>query len=112
MGDRFFRNELPEFVPEEAGGEEAVSEAKDSLAKLLSLPYSSFSEKLQRYALELKDTVTQNFQFEYCLKVFLEDAEHTYKPSNWEKRDLGLSGLIMFEFYRNLLDPRDRFQLC
>lgn len=56
MGDRFFRNEMPEFVREEAGGEETAS---DSLKKLLSLPYRSFSEKLQRYALGLKDKVTQ-----------------------------------------------------
>ncbi|CAA7013773.1 unnamed protein product [Microthlaspi erraticum] len=57
MGERFFRNEMPEFFPEVAGGEETVSEGKESLAKLLSLPYSSFSEKLQRYALSLKDKV-------------------------------------------------------
>lgn len=59
MGERFFRNELPEFVPEESDGEdETVTAGKDSLTKLLSLPYKSFSEKLQSYALSLKDKVT------------------------------------------------------
>ncbi|KFK35758.1 hypothetical protein AALP_AA4G032600 [Arabis alpina] len=50
MGERFFRYELPESVPEKYAGE-------DSMTKLLSLPYKSFSEKLQKYALSLKDTV-------------------------------------------------------
>ncbi|ESQ30138.1 hypothetical protein EUTSA_v10011533mg [Eutrema salsugineum] len=59
MGERFFRNEIPEFVPEEVGEEEIVSAGKDSMTKLLSLPYRSFSEKLQRYALSLKDTVVR-----------------------------------------------------
>ncbi|KAJ0242299.1 LanC-like protein GCR2 [Hirschfeldia incana] len=57
MGERFFRNEMPEFVPEDACEDETVSGYKDSLTKLLSLPYRSFTEKLQRYALSLKDTV-------------------------------------------------------
>ncbi|XP_010500915.1 PREDICTED: lanC-like protein GCR2 [Camelina sativa] len=58
MGERFFQNELPEFVPEEsAGDEETVAGGKDSLTRLLSLPYKSFSKKLQRLALSLKDTV-------------------------------------------------------
>ncbi|CAH8255465.1 unnamed protein product [Arabidopsis lyrata] len=58
MGERFSRNELPEFVPEESAGEdETVTAGKDSLTKLLSLPYKSFSEKLQSYALSLKDKV-------------------------------------------------------
>ncbi|KAL1221968.1 LanC-like protein GCR2 [Cardamine amara subsp. amara] len=58
MGERFFRNEMPEFVPEESAvKEETVTAGKDPLTKLLSLPYNSFSEKLQRYALSLKDTV-------------------------------------------------------
>jgi len=59
MGERFFRNEMPEFVPEDLSGEEeTVTECKDSLTKLLSLPYKSFSEKLHRYALSIKDKVT------------------------------------------------------
>ncbi|CAF2055724.1 hypothetical protein Bca4012_098257 [Brassica carinata] len=57
MGERFFPNEIPEFLPEDAGEEETVSTHKDSLTKLLSLPYRSFSKKLQRYALSLKDTI-------------------------------------------------------
>lgn len=48
---------MPEFVSEDAGEEDTVSTDKDSLTKLLSLPYKSFSKKLQRYALSLKDTV-------------------------------------------------------
>lgn len=57
MGERFFPNEIPEFLPEDAGEEETISTHKDSLTKLLSLPYRSFSKKLQRYALSLKDTI-------------------------------------------------------
>ncbi|KAG7649427.1 LanC-like protein GCR2 [Arabidopsis thaliana] len=58
MGTRFFRNEMPEFVPEgSAGEEESFTAGKDSLKKLLSLPYKIFSEKLQSYALSLKDKV-------------------------------------------------------
>lgn len=71
MGERFFRNEMPEFVPEEsAGEEETATEGKDSMTKLLSLPYKSFSRKLQRYALRLKDTVT-HFSIQIMFLGFL-----------------------------------------
>ena len=56
MADRFFPNEMPDFVEEK--DEDSVSVgSEDSLLKLLSMPYSSLSERLKRAGLDLKETV-------------------------------------------------------
>lgn len=47
MADRYFPNDLPDFV----------AEAPDGGRGLLSLPYSSLSERLLRAALRIKDKV-------------------------------------------------------
>lgn len=65
MTDRFFPNEMPDFVPEEeAGGTDKQGEIRtvaqgthESLSKLLSLPYSTLSQRLQRAAIDLKETI-------------------------------------------------------
>ncbi|KAF2285997.1 hypothetical protein GH714_009579 [Hevea brasiliensis] len=60
MADRYFPNEMPPYLPETttAASDEAVTEtSKDSLAKLLSLPYYTLSERLKTSALELKRMV-------------------------------------------------------
>ncbi|OVA00559.1 Lanthionine synthetase C-like [Macleaya cordata] len=58
MADRFFPNQMPDFVSETA--EEGVAESSgDSLLKLLSLPYSSISEKFKRAALGLKESIVK-----------------------------------------------------
>jgi hypothetical protein len=57
MADRFFPNEMPDFVAEEAEDEAASGRAKESLTKLLHLPYKSISERLQKSALYLKEAV-------------------------------------------------------
>lgn len=67
MADRFFPNVMPDFVKEEAEAEaEAASTQQpqeegtsvgDSLMHLLSMPYSSLSQRFQRAALDLKETV-------------------------------------------------------
>ncbi|WOL06039.1 hypothetical protein Cni_G14771 [Canna indica] len=54
MADRFFRNDLPDFVEEEEG---AVTQS--TLHHLLSLPYPKFSDKLLKAALELKGKVVK-----------------------------------------------------
>ncbi|XP_077223750.1 lanC-like protein GCL2 [Tasmannia lanceolata] len=54
MGDRFFPNEMPEFVTE---SEETTTE--DSLTNLLSLPYPKTAEKLMQFALDLKDKIVK-----------------------------------------------------
>ncbi|KAL3612465.1 hypothetical protein D5086_003485 [Populus alba] len=60
MGDRYFPNEMPDYIPETttAAVEETVTERnnKDSLTKLLSLPYNILSQRLKASALDLKDT--------------------------------------------------------
>lgn len=66
MADRFFPNEMPDFVPEEeAEGTDKQGEIRtvaqgtqESLSKLLSLPYSTLSQRLQRAAIDLKETVS------------------------------------------------------
>ena len=54
MADRFFPNEMPDFVAETivTGGT-----TKDSLINLLSVPYKTLSDKLKTSALDLKETV-------------------------------------------------------
>ncbi|XVF70343.1 hypothetical protein PTKIN_Ptkin11bG0154300 [Pterospermum kingtungense] len=58
MGDRFFPNEMPDFVAETTvtvpGGT-----TNDSLTNLLSLPYKTFSDKLKTSALDLKQTIVR-----------------------------------------------------
>ncbi|GLT66548.1 hypothetical protein SLA2020_389060 [Shorea laevis] len=59
MADRFFPNEMPEFVAEAGEDEAASGRAKDSLTKLLHLPYKSLAERLQKSALDLKEAVVR-----------------------------------------------------
>ncbi|KAJ4977244.1 hypothetical protein NE237_002350 [Protea cynaroides] len=56
MADRFFHNEMPDFVPE-ATEERAVEDVADSLLRLLSLPYSALAERFKQAALDLKATI-------------------------------------------------------
>ncbi|XWS63399.1 hypothetical protein CRYUN_Cryun06bG0093500 [Craigia yunnanensis] len=55
MADRFFPNELPDFVAETTERKEEIG---DTLMKLLCMPYSSLSQHFKRTALDLKETVT------------------------------------------------------
>lgn len=63
MGDRYFPNAMPDYIPETTttAVEETVTERnnKDSLTKLLSLPYNILSQRLEASALDLKDTVVR-----------------------------------------------------
>ncbi|KAJ6950237.1 hypothetical protein NC651_004030 [Populus alba x Populus x berolinensis] len=63
MGDRYFPNEMPDYIPETTttAVEETVTERnnKDSLTKLLSLPNNILSQRLKASALDLKDTVVR-----------------------------------------------------
>lgn len=69
MADRYFNNDMPDFVAEtlaesgvtEGEGEVAAQGTQESLMRLLSMPYHSFSERLKRAALDLKETVTPSF---------------------------------------------------
>ncbi|CAI9088548.1 OLC1v1022898C1 [Oldenlandia corymbosa var. corymbosa] len=59
MADRYFPNELPDYKSDAKTMEEesASREAKDSLTKLLRLPYPSLSERLKIAALDIKKKV-------------------------------------------------------
>ncbi|XP_010241998.1 PREDICTED: lanC-like protein GCL2 isoform X2 [Nelumbo nucifera] len=59
MADRFFINEMPEFVAE-TNDETGAEGIEDSLLKLLSLPYPTLAAKLKRTALDLKETIVTN----------------------------------------------------
>lgn len=62
MADRFFPNGMPDFVTEEENPEQEQEKTSgDSLMKLLSMPYSSLSQRFQRAALDLKETVRLSF---------------------------------------------------
>ncbi|KAI3959778.1 hypothetical protein MKW98_029815 [Papaver atlanticum] len=56
MADRFFANEMPDFIDETSNIPGAT---ENSLLKLLALPYSSLSEKLKEKALGLKETIVR-----------------------------------------------------
>ncbi|KDP24150.1 hypothetical protein JCGZ_25807 [Jatropha curcas] len=61
MSDRFFPNLMPDFVSEAspflAPQSEKEETSGDSLMKLLSMPYPSLSQRFQRAALDLKETI-------------------------------------------------------
>ncbi|KAL8167313.1 hypothetical protein V2J09_008812 [Rumex salicifolius] len=64
MADRFFPNEMPEFIPETPLDEptpesSAHTSRGDSLTKLLHLPFRSLSQQLLNSATEIKDTVVR-----------------------------------------------------
>ncbi|KAI3504475.1 hypothetical protein L1887_25973 [Cichorium endivia] len=55
MADRFFPNEMPEFIKEEDPPPPETT--RNPLTKTLSLPYNTFSDKLKRAAFDLKETI-------------------------------------------------------
>lgn len=55
--DRYFPNEMPDFVSETEINEIAREPIEDSLTRLLVLPYRTVSERFKAAALDLKDTV-------------------------------------------------------
>ncbi|XP_075482042.1 lanC-like protein GCL2 [Primulina tabacum] len=68
MADRFFPNEMPDFLPEKQEQESVDRDNQgqirtvaqgtpESLLKLLSLPYYTLSQRLQRAAIDLKETI-------------------------------------------------------
>ncbi|KAJ8764656.1 hypothetical protein K2173_007743 [Erythroxylum novogranatense] len=62
MADRYFPNEMQRYIPETAtsSSNELVTEtSKDSLTKLLYLPYNTLCDRLKTSALDLKDTVVR-----------------------------------------------------
>ncbi|KMT13050.1 hypothetical protein BVRB_4g087620 [Beta vulgaris subsp. vulgaris] len=59
MADRFFPNEMPDYIPESSIITSSTLETGDSLKKLLHLPYKSVCEILKNSALQLKDAVVK-----------------------------------------------------
>ncbi|KAL2937709.1 LanC-like protein GCL2 [Bienertia sinuspersici] len=62
MEQRYFRNELPEYVPETLSSTATTSSQQqgltgNTLLKLLSMDYNSFASLLERQALDIKQTV-------------------------------------------------------
>lgn len=65
MADRYFPNSMPEFVPEDPTLEQEIQRSdqipepgtEGSLTRLLATPYAALSEKLERAALDLKETI-------------------------------------------------------
>ncbi|XP_058082777.1 lanC-like protein GCR2 [Magnolia sinica] len=56
MTDRYFPNEMPDFVTET---EESVKRGKASLTELLQLPYPKVAQKFLQSALDLKDKIVK-----------------------------------------------------
>ena len=84
MADRFFPNEMPDFVAEdEASSASGSGGPKDSLTKLLHLPYKTLSHKLQKSALDLKQMVST--------------PQHT-TPHNWFMGLFWFMGFCYFGF--------------
>ncbi|KAI3905333.1 hypothetical protein MKX01_040024 [Papaver californicum] len=55
MADRFFTNEMPDFIEETSN----IAETTENSLRLLSLPHSSLSEKLKEKAFGLKETIVK-----------------------------------------------------
>lgn len=54
MAERYFKNEMPNFIPENVV---ASANEEDSLAKLLYLPYNTLAHKFKTAALHFKQLV-------------------------------------------------------
>lgn len=67
MANRYFDNDMPDFVDETPAASDVTEKegqgTEKSLVRLLCMPYHSFSEKLKRAALDLKETVRINCCF-------------------------------------------------
>ncbi|KAK4486703.1 hypothetical protein RD792_006763 [Penstemon davidsonii] len=59
MADRFFPNEMPDFISETSHSDSDGASESDSLTKLLLLPHKTLSQLLMKSALDLKDTVVK-----------------------------------------------------
>ncbi|EPS72953.1 hypothetical protein M569_01804, partial [Genlisea aurea] len=59
MADRFFRNELPDYVPDTESGSSPLLAGSDSLTELLRLPSAALSLELKKAGLELKNKVVR-----------------------------------------------------
>ncbi|KAL5730228.1 hypothetical protein ACHQM5_003076 [Ranunculus cassubicifolius] len=58
MADRYFPNDMPNFIPESK--DPPISEGiHDSLSQLLSLPYSTITERLKQTAMYLKQMIVR-----------------------------------------------------
>ncbi|KAH6764298.1 G protein coupled receptor [Perilla frutescens var. hirtella] len=57
MADRFFPNEMPDYIPETHSA--SASASADSLTRLLHLPLKTLSDRLNTDALAIKDTVVK-----------------------------------------------------
>lgn len=64
MAERYYPNEMPDLSIEEL----APENARDSLCKLLSLPYDTISQRLKLDAINLKDEVSFSFNFFYLFR--------------------------------------------
>lgn len=70
MADRYFPNTIPVFVDETTVQQSFPLGAKDPLLKLLHLPYRTVCQKLQRAALDLKETVRSNSSISVHVNLF------------------------------------------
>lgn len=60
MGDRFFLNEMRQFIAEPPPDQPSSESADvDSLTKLLHLPYNKLAQRLKQAALELQQTIVK-----------------------------------------------------
>lgn len=57
MADRFFPNDMLNYIPEATVIASSLPESGDSLTRLLHLPYKSVCEILKKTALVIKDAV-------------------------------------------------------
>lgn len=70
MAERYYPNEMPDLTVQELVPENA----KDSLIKLLSLPYDTIGQRLKQDAINLKDEVF--FYFFYLSYCFFYGVLH------------------------------------
>ncbi|KAK4577530.1 hypothetical protein RGQ29_027879 [Quercus rubra] len=115
MAGRFFPNVMPDFVAEATAetqdeeGKEPVVVTQDSLMKLLSMPYSSLSQRFKRAALDLKETITLETWVMTGQQV--QDFTLAYLLTN-NNNDLALSSQIVKACDTASFNSRDVTFLC
>ncbi|KAJ6828608.1 putative lanC-like protein GCL2 isoform X2 [Iris pallida] len=66
MADRFFPNDIPDFLPEtDLPTDSSTDSSTDPFHRLLRLPYPNSADKFMRAALELKDKVVKETWLDY-----------------------------------------------
>lgn len=58
MAERYFKNEMPDYIPETSTTLTTATTTGNTLLTLLSMDYNALASLMERQALDIKETVT------------------------------------------------------